>query len=600
MAYYENDDTFLKYKDYVLMHKDKKETLKQDIEKILGEDYEELYSFFLRNISADSGNDFVILMSRRCLVLCQIFLDIFILEEEELGDGPCVISDKGIYKYRKAMEGKRVCILDDILIHGRTISRVFDEICEYTKKEPEVSVFVMNFPIDCLKEPVRGHINFEYEYSPAKWRTLSDKIVNCIYGAAAPYTSYVTSFTSFSALPLIDRLRGKEELVFENIGDDFQKKFDLECYCCYEKESAEYSVFRTLCLEQCIRFYVNRRNKKVLAIPYVFIKSCNRTQLDQLLEKFSGYLPEGMSSIRADLSHIEKDKRETEKAIEYKLMLLTCILSKLYWEYFKNKYSLESDWFMDTDTVTKSFGHMASKELEQIAYTGQRQLLDFNCSDSFFSASYGDECTRSLSDELSQSYDKEIEEPNRILKNYFQKTWWLDEQRAKKNESRLPGLPVESFLKAKAPFEKTDRKIYSALISAWDTGIAASKCTVSFDKKSIGCYTVPGEQSYRIVLEKYPFIMKSLIFISRNIRAKKLGVKSQEEFAERRVKILQELVSQFEERFGIQLKEIKQIIEEEKGKLDAWNNTVIFRECLERDEYKDDELVRNYLQQINT
>lgn len=600
MGYYENNDILLKYKNYVLEHKDKKELLKRQIKTILGEDYDELYSFFMRNISFRSSNDFVILMSRRCLVLCQIFLYIFILEGKNLESGPCVISDKGIYKYRKAIRGKKVCILDDILIHGRTISGVFDKIYGYTQIEPEISVFVMNSPIDCLKEPVRRRIDCEYEYSPAKWRILSDKIVNCIYGAAVPYTSYVTSFTSYSALPLLDELKNNRELVFEDITDHFQRKYNLESFCCYEKASVKFSVFNTLCLEQCVRFYINRISGKVLAIPYVFIKSCDKAQVDYLLTEFAKYLPNEVSAIKADLAYKEEDEEESAKAIEYKLMLLTCILSKLYWEHFKNSYSLESDWFMDTDTVTKSFGCEVSEELEQIAYSGSEQSLGFKCSDSFFSEPYEDECTLCLTDELSQSYDKEITETNQILKNYFQKTWWLDEQRAKNNESRLPGLPVESFLKTDAPFEKTDRKIYSALISAWDTGIAASKCTASFDKKSIGCYTVPGEQSYRIILEKYPFIMKSLIFISRNIRAKKIEGQNEQQFIEKRVNILQTLVSEFEKKFNIQLEEIKQIIEEENGRLDGWNNTVIFRECSEKDRYKDNELVRNCLQQINS
>lgn len=600
MGYYEDKNTLLKYKKYVLEHKDEKEILKQQIKAILGEDYEEFHRFFMRNISYRSGNDFVLLMSRRCLVLCQIFLDIFILEGEELGLGPQVISDKGIYKYRKAMEGKKVCILDDILIHGRTISGVFDAIYGYTRQKPKISVFVMNSPIEYLSESVRDSIECEYEYSPAKWRMLSDKIVNCIYGATAPYTSYVTSYASYGALSLLDGLKEKEKLIFEELTDNFQRKYNLEIFCCYEKEPIGLSVFNTLCLEQCIRFYVNKQSEKVLAIPYVFIKSCNRELVNQLLTEFSKCLPQTALEIREDLAGTEKDEKEADKAMEYKLMLLTCVLSKLYWEYFKNTYLLEADWFMDTDTVTKSFGCKISEELRNITFMDEKQLLNFKCGDACFLEANEDEWAQCLTNELSQSYDKNIKETNQILKNYFQKAWRLDEQRAKENKGRLPGLSVESFLKTDTPFEKNDKKIYSALISAWDTGIAASRCTASVDKKSIGCYTVPGEQSYRIILEKYPFIMKSLIFISRNIQAKKIGAQSQEEFLEKRMDILQNLVTAFEERFNIQLKDIRQIIKEDQGRLDAWNNTMIFYECAKKDRYKDDEIVRSYLQQINT
>ncbi len=595
MGYFENEKELKKYVDYVARHEDKKLLLKTRIEEILKEDYKDFHDFFLKAVCSDY--DFIILMSRRCLVLCQIFVYIFILEKRELKHGPKIISDKGLYKYREEMRGKRICILDDIMIHGRTLSEIFDKISEYTKGDPHISVYAMNAQTDFLSERIKKQIDCEYVCSAAKWRLLSDKLISCIYVAAAPYTSYVTAFSSYSVKDEVSRLKEKEELEFEEITTEFQRKCGLEAYCCYETVKIEKGVFSTFCFEQSVRFYIDQKSGKCMLIPYVFIKGQDRTHPDMLLHEFSELLPENLYNLRKEL--MQEDESEKEKAIEHKMMLLTCVLSNLYWTHFKANYVPEIEWFMDTDTVAKSFGASIAEELESMLCENMEKAFDFSC-DMISAPLYEkDREVSELENVLESSFGEKTQKVTEIFSDYFQRAWMLDEQRAKGNEGRFIGLPTEAFMKKGKAKGIEDRKVFSALISSWDTGIAASRCACLNGGSMIGCFSVSGEQSYRIILEKFPYIMKSLIFVSRSIRVQTVQAKSEEELKKKKVNILLKLVGDFENKFKINLDVIKEIVSVEGGALDAWNNVTIFHEGLNKDKYKDEELVRECLKEIN-
>lgn len=581
-----------KYIEYIRKYRTQEEEVRDRIQEILESDYQDVYDFFLKYLSSDYP--YIVLMSRRCLVLCQIFTSIFILEKKKWDAMPLIISDKGIYAYRKSMKGKKVCILDDILIHGRALGEIYDRIYKYAGVEPDAAVYVKNSSADYGDININKKVNSIYEYSAAVWRPLSDRFVSCIYAATAPYTSYVAAFSSYEALSSFEKLRENKALVFDDISKEMQKEYHLEAYCSYEKNGFFAPVFESLCLEKCVRFYVDRAREKVLVIPYVFIKSFNLKQVDTLLESFSESLPAKLNGIKHAL--IQPEDGERNYQTEYKLMLLTCILSNLYWIYYKRTYSLNMDWFMDTDTITKSFGKEISGELEKMMDMDLSSLYEFEYSDREHPVDITDEETRYLCEQLEKSVHKNKES---VVRDYFQKAWALDEKRAKEHKSRLHGLTTELFTKKIPLSEGPQYWIYNNLINSWDTGIAASRCDISSDGTVAGCFNVPGEQSYRILLETYPYLMKSLVFLSRNICAEKIHAVTEQQFIEKKTALLEGLVVKFEEKFQIEMNEVKELIREENGSLETWNNTSIFYKYLDKDVYKDEELVKNYSQMIN-
>ena len=93
--------------------------------------------------------------------------------------------------------------------------------------------------------------------------------------------------------------------------------------------------------------------------------------------------------------------------------------------------------------------------------------------------------------------------------------------------------------------------------------------------------------------------MKSLVFLSRNICAEKIHAVTEQQFIEKKTALLEGLVVKFEEKFQIEMNEVKELIREENGSLETWNNTSIFYKYLDKDVYKDEELVKNYSQMIN-
>lgn len=595
MQDYGGTEIMQKYIEYVHKYRNQEEEVRDRIQEILESDYQDVYDFFLKYLSSDYL--YIVLMSRRCLVLCQIFTSFFILEDKKLDAMPLIISDKGIYAYRKSMKGKKVCILDDILIHGRALGEIYDRIYKYAGVEPDAAVYVKNSSADYGDISINKKVNSIYEYSAAVWRPLSDRFVSCIYAATAPYTSYVAAFSSYEAWNSFENLQENKDLIFDDISKQVQKEYYLETYCSYEKNGFLAPVFKSLCLEKCVRFYVDRVREKVLVIPYVFIKSFNLKQVDALLKKFSELLPQKLNGIKNVL--IQSEDSERDYQTEYKLMLLTCILSNLYWMYYKRKYSLDIDWIMDTDTITKSLGEDISGELEKMMDMDLPSLYEFVYSDQEYPVAMADEETQYLCEQLEKFVYNTAKNKESVVRDYFQRAWALDEKRAKEHKRRLHGLTTELLAKKISLPEMPKYWIYNNLISSWDTGIAASRCDISSDGTVAGCFNVPGEQSYRILLETYPYLMKSLVFLSRNICAEKIHAVTEQQFIKKKTELLEGLVVKFEEKFHIEMNEVKELIREENGSLENWNNTSIFYKYLDKDVYVDEELVKNYFQVIN-
>ena len=262
---------------------------------ILREDvFCELMNFW-RNVE-ESEFDFKIFVSKKCYVLYKVFIPLFDFSSYN----PCVkITDTAIPLYKKEMDGKKVLIIDDVFIHGRTSLKIGKEIST-TASDMKFYVFAKNsnqgqyqdistqkfnnilkaflelhleknhdiekidfdscFDIEARnksekrkesslaeqQKSVQGHINCNKEY---QWKKISDLVMKCIWGVNMPYVSYLPIFTVKNA---------KE--------DAFSK---LAC------ENQGLNTHRQERLEQHFTYYIKSSKEASAIIHYCFIVTQN-------------------------------------------------------------------------------------------------------------------------------------------------------------------------------------------------------------------------------------------------------------------------------------------------------------------------------------
>lgn len=595
MGYFGNQERLDEFRKEILKEKEHYRRLQVKVTSLLQEGhYEAIYGFFHRLISSDYA--YVFLMSRRCLVLCQIFVAFFVLDDRMPDSSTKVLSDQAIPYYRKKMRGCKVAIVDDILIHGRTVSHVYDLLKSYCGgTTPDIPVYMADTDIDCLRDEVREAVIPDCVAYKGEWRNLSNKIVNCIYASNVPYTSFVTAMFQYKSPAILDALLKSGAFIIEENTEYTQKSCGLSSYYCYERAEEKLPLFQDLSMGESIRIYWNEDISKLTVIPYVFVRSMEIDAAQQVFDKITEQLPDYMVHIKAALQ--ESDESDSEAGmllLEYKMRLLTSIMSNLYWNMITEKYQLESEYYTDVDTLDKSFGEEIADELQLLLHG---KLCDKLCQLNCGIVS----CQVIVEEELEHVLDELCNNAGSgncgdLIKLYFQKTWQLDEHRAKDGKDRMHGLPLESFVNCAQKHKVASQQILMNLVNSWDTGIAAANYAVGFKGRSISCYNTPGEQSYKITLEKNPYLMYSLIYMSKAMR--KGDEESDEAYEIYRMNKLIELLDCYHHAHPLEdYEDIKDIIIQEKGYLNAWNQTKVLRTYMIHDQDRDEALVRDFIEQ---
>lgn len=559
--------------------------IREEIENILQEDFDGIYVFF-QNLFKNNY-DIIVLMSRRCLVLCQIFMRFFILDDGLENNTTKVVSDQAIPYYMDDLNGNKIVIVDDILIHGRTIRKLYrfiKEKCDGLK--PDIFVYMADTDIDCLSDELKRKVQSECVANKGEWRSLSNKIVCSIFAANEPYTSFVSSYYGYGDKKIIDTLDENENLETINITGQMQKCYGVTAKFMYEPFEERRDVFKWLSEGEGIRVYWNERILKYTFIPYVFVRYMNLSECVAVCDKIADALPACMLEIKKIL------KKKSDMLIEYKMRLLTCILSNVYWIDFKDRYQLAETVYIDSDTLNSSFGNRIADELENLNCENSKAIL-------LLCGRKDNDVPNSISelyDILSDECLKEGKQDD-LLKCYFQKAWLIDEYRALHTQERYIGLLLETFIKMAEERYVNKNYLLANMIYIWDNGLATANYAVDVEKGIVGCYITPGEQSYKIILEKYPFLMMKLVFVSKLIKRNDKEI-SNEDYTNYRIDILLKLVEEYHKKYVLpDYKYICDIIKYEKGYLNAWNQSAIIRNALQYDEKKDEKLVEQFIQE---
>ena len=299
-------------------------------------------------------------------------------------------------------------------------------------------------------------------------------------------------------------------------------------------------------------------------------------------------MPEEFKSIKNFLVKSEKAEQDAvyqKSIIEYKMRILTCMLSNYYWENFKDRYSLFKEVYIDTDTLSKSFGNEIAGELCRITISNMENSV--SCCPAIEWRNLFD--TGELVDILGDFYIK-YNDISQVMKQYFMKAWDIDEKAAKMKMGKKQGLPIETFIHLGELNNQNKKEILAILINKWDIGVATANFVYDTDNKIVGCFVTPGEQSYKNILEENTEVMRALLIIS-NMLTKGGAKKVEMPFEKYRMTILEKLLDMFATHITINNKEeIRALIKETSGYLNAWDQPALYHST-----FKQKDLLKEFI-----
>lgn len=537
------------------------------VKEILEYDFEGIYSYF--NDILEKQYNFVVLMSRRCLVLFQLFIYFYIFDNKKIPCKSVLLSDKAIpYYFKQFKENNRIAVVDDIIVHGRTVCSIYEIIKEVCSNvDIDFYGYASDQDLDCLLKEVSKKLNVSYVASTREWRKLSNNIVSSILVSNIPYTSFVTAFFQYDDASKWSFLENNNDFRLIRNSENIQTDVGIDSYCLYEKNWNKPEIISLLSLGECIRIYWNAYTKKLTVIPYVFIRSLTADDAEKAIEYVCDLLPDEYSNIKS-LLNTKITTPICRKALEeYKMRILTCYLSGYYWRSFLERYSLPEPQYVDVDTLIKSFGEPIAVELGSIKADHLESVINYSLGTNYKSISLFD-CHIA-----ENKFDK-------WLPKHFYSAWAEDEQRAKKNKPRARGYTIDSLLLQGKKFGLDNDEILSKLVNNWDIGIAAANFSFDPLTNDIGCYVTPGEQSYKILLENNASIMYALITVS-NMVTKGDAKKHNLTFEQYRVALLKELLGRYNSSGQLpDYKDIETIIENTQGYLNAWDQPIVWKNTM--------------------
>lgn len=505
--------------------------LRDKLEEILGVYFYEFYTFFQEIISSEY--DFVVLLARRCLVLYYIFRKLFDADDASesalsCAGHPRILSDKAIGQllYLRGQEA-RILVVDDVVIHGNHLWCVCAQL---EKLLPEAKITPKVYMrSDCQKNPTVPktfweRLQWSNQSRDGQWMELSDRIVSTIYCSNIPYISYLNAYH-------VERPTTLEEpcdIMFIDSTNMAQRH--LECTSkvvfCNQDRPAFLEAVSNL---DCVRVYESKYDSQMMVIPYSFTKALHTDRMQAFFSRLAGLLPDNMSHTKAQLAGQTTSMAEDIVKIWslYQQRLFKALTSQVFGLFFFHGRCQPSDTL--SFYLEMSFDSETARELCAITYEdiqlllrhGADELGDYFCPN-LKENEYFALCFSGLrrSGQSSENYE-----------DYIQQHREYEEQRITQNgryNGKLPGLSVDYILNQE---DTLDGKRFAAakVLSLNDSGCMTSSFNYNEDGSAAASFVSNGEQSFSLVLRRYPYIIRKIIFLAerrQNVSAYLEGLES--------------------------------------------------------------------------
>lgn len=506
----------------------------------------------------ESSFDYKIFVSKKCYVLYKVFRPLFNFSSYE----PCIkLTDTAIPIYLNKMKNKKVLIVDDVFIHGRTSLKINGEIKPYAKdvrfyvfaknnnqdKKQDISTEQIN---DIIKQyhncdsandiddktfesffyigaqnskekkkenslikqskVVEGQINCKEEY---QWKRISDLIMKSIWSVNIPYVSYLPTFTvnnldkfkKINCKPLSSRRQRTLSQKFSYHVQSCKTESSLIHYCFIisENEFTNDCKLTPMVFFDCENTSINKD------FVYYGVKSIYEQKFDELSDAFlqKGKTANGLISML--------------KFLIFNVGLLSSM--RLFDEYYMER----PDYDIDYTNAIYSFGEEIAGYIKTIERFPKRNdvlkkiesctIKNTIHKKNAFNKQQEEKLIQGLDEAYESTKTCKIDKDSPyiidVLAKYFKYNNIYDEQNVYKlhQESYARGLKfstIKDFLDSKG-FCIYD--IISGLMYQYNLGAATIDFLYDYDADNniigINMYWRSGEQSYKCITHTYVLLV---------------------------------------------------------------------------------------------
>lgn len=464
---------------------------------ILDRNYDLLYDYFCNAL--DRGEEYKILRARRCQVLFQLFLPIILKNEPNIRIHGTFISDHAIAKYKDEILKTSALILDDIVIHGRGLEELYEDLDSgYEHDNIHVYVHKMARTADAMSEKLKAKLEWDSKIYDWEWRELSTQLVNAIYATVTPYVSFVETYISGREL---DLERAGEAFTVSDYTNEDQERIGTKAYVIFEKDILP-RIIGNGGYDACVRYYKNEKMMKTVYVPYVFMKSLSENDIDVFCNTFAGHLGSKYNALGKELL----TGWDNDLQLKYKAVLANVLLNRIYGLYLEHKYPGLFDFSAaEWSTLAMCFGNAVTDDVEKLTYGDVCGLMDLEFCQTQCDAEYEED--QALVKGLEQAMEDETE--NEVLPLYFYFNRQLDEESVRKKEKRKKGLSINTFYNKLGDNVHNTSKLQ---LRCWDAGTAACD-TFVINNNLVALYARAGEQSFRYMIDKMEELGESIHLI---------------------------------------------------------------------------------------
>ena len=446
----------------------------------------ELFIRCLKNYSADESTIFVV-KERRAFVLFLIYLYTECDSKSIKDIYGKIYSDTNIINVIKAKEKdiSKIIIIDDIIIHGRAVNKLINDI---HKVNHEIEIIVEC----CMKYKdmeftIEPHINTSVGYENVTetfWKKTSNQFVDIIQHSGLSYSSFAPMYHFSCENDLSFTSVNNQNGVLSLTSSSQSNQLKGHLYIWYKLKSQ--IKLKDVEIKNNLLFFIRKYTYYNISKGNSFKNSNNSIYVPFTILPFAYFK--------------KNDESDIDSAIgEYKR--LTYIFSiALMDDVAKSKSIKGNNIYKCFEPI--AFGNRADFNLS----FKSKSILDFSDDSNILSNESLDVWCNSLKKWESES--KIEDNLSLVIDDFIGELHSLNEQRARNKDSRLPGAFIISMLGMLVTitgidFRKIIEPFFSVMISRWDSGIA--NYTVDYQLYNetvfVGGSITDGEQAYHSGLE---------------------------------------------------------------------------------------------------
>lgn len=204
---------------------------------------------------------------------------------------PVIISDRALVLLKEQIKSgkyRKILLADDIIIHGRTLDKIYCLIQSWFKEggieDYEIKVFAYAESEEGLLKNMKfaAHREVEHVCNTGSWRAISNTIVDIFYLSGTCYTSYVPNLRiekqSEAGRILEQKLQDPKSGFLSQTCRDMQENF-VDAFVYVDEQPPEFAL-------NCnIRIYEYKGLGEYVIIPMVMMKAMEQQTLLKCLQK---------------------------------------------------------------------------------------------------------------------------------------------------------------------------------------------------------------------------------------------------------------------------------------------------------------------------